>query len=125
MKRIVLIRWGDPLLILLLIVAAWMLTERAAGMSRGATAVVRVNGSPVLELDLNEEGHHSIHGPLGPTLIETGEGGVRVVSSPCPHKICVKMGKASHRGETILCVPNHVAIEVTGGSDSGVDGVTG
>lgn len=125
MKRIVMFRWADPLAILLLLVAAWMLTDRAAGMAKGAVATVRVNGAPVLELDLFEEGHHSIHGPLGATLIETGEGSVRVTSSPCPNHICVKMGKISRNGQTLLCVPNHVSIEVSGGGEPGVDGVTG
>jgi hypothetical protein len=117
--------WTDGLLVLLLLVLAVLITVKAADRSKGATATVRVNGKAVLTLDLYRQGHHSIHGPLGATVIETGQGKVRVLESPCAHKICVRMGAASRNGQTILCVPNRVAIIVESGDDSGVDGVVG
>ena len=55
-----------------------------------------------------------VPGPLGDTLIEINDGTVRVLSSPCPMKTCMKMGIRSHAGEIIVCVPNQVIVIIEG-----------
>jgi hypothetical protein len=60
-------------------------------------------------------------GPLGETRIRIEEGNVFVVSSPCPHKICINSGKKSAAGEWIACLPNRVFIRISGEKDSNVD----
>lgn len=55
-----------------------------------------------------------LDGPLGETEIEIKDGAVRVLSSPCPNKTCIRMGKASHSGDLIACVPNHLIIRIEG-----------
>ena len=54
----------------------------------------------------------SVYGALGTTTIEIKEKKVRVVSSPCPQKMCVKMGWRSKNGDTIVCVPNKVVVKI-------------
>ncbi|MEE8397652.1 MAG: NusG domain II-containing protein [Desulfobacterales bacterium] len=44
--------------------------------------------------------------------IEVLDGKVRVVKSDCPRQICVNMGWIQHPGDTIVCVPNRVLIEI-------------
>jgi len=55
-------------------------------------------------------------GLLGTTRIEIKGKKVRVISSPCPEKICVKMGWKSKNGETIVCVPNKVVVKIISAS---------
>lgn len=70
-------------------------------------------------------------GPLGVTrVVIDGEGGARVLSSPCPLKICVRAGRLERPGQVAACVPNRVAVTLTGegaGSpqqdDGGVDAI--
>ena len=64
-----------------------------------------------------------VHGPLGETIVEINDGTVRVLSSPCPMKICMKMGTRSHAGEIIVCVPNQVIIIIEGHGKK-LDGIT-
>ena len=59
----------------------------------------------------------SAQGPLGTTHIRIAEGKVWVVDSPCPHKLCMKMGKKGRAGEVIVCVPNRVIVRVEGRRD--------
>ncbi len=63
---------------------------------------------------LNGEREISAPGPLGKTHIKIAGGKVWVVDSPCPHKLCVKMGKRGRAGEVIVCVPNRVIVRVEG-----------
>lgn len=119
------IKPADIALTVILLLAAVALTVFTAGKKPGAKAVVSVEGRTVQVLDLETPGRYSVHGPLGDTSIEVGDGGVRIVSSPCPHKLCIRMGVARMRGQVLLCVPNRVAVRIEGGTGKGVDGVAG
>ena len=55
-----------------------------------------------------------VPGPLGETVVEIEDGSVRVISSPCPEKICVKTGRISKPGQWIACLPNRVFISIRG-----------
>ncbi|MFH0883240.1 MAG: NusG domain II-containing protein [bacterium] len=119
------IKPADIIITSFLLLAAVAITLFTAGKTPGRRAVVTVDGQTVQVLDLDSPGSFQVEGPLGPTVIETGNGGVRILSSPCPNHICIRMGEARMRGQMILCVPNRVAIRVEGGGGEGVDGVVG
>jgi hypothetical protein len=119
------IKPGDVILTVALLLVAVAITYFTAEKTPGRRAVVTVDGQTVCVLDLDSPGSFQVIGPLGPTVIETGNGGVRVVSSPCPNHICIRMGEARMRGQMILCVPNRVAIRIEGGGGEEVDGVAG
>jgi hypothetical protein len=55
-----------------------------------------------------------VPGPLGETVVEIADGAVRVISSPCPEKICIKTGRISKPGQWIACLPNRVFISIRG-----------
>ncbi|MBN1698857.1 MAG: NusG domain II-containing protein [Spirochaetales bacterium] len=55
-----------------------------------------------------------IEGPMGTTRVLIENGAVRVLSSPCPMKICMKKGPISQAGEWIACLPNAILIRITG-----------
>jgi hypothetical protein len=56
----------------------------------------------------------NVPGPLGYTNIEIKSGKVRVISSPCPNKLCMHMGKIENAGESIICIPNKVYVIIKG-----------
>lgn len=50
--------------------------------------------------------------------------GVTVTSSDCPDKVCVETGKITRAGQSIVCLPAHISIEIQG-SAAELDGVVG
>ena len=50
----------------------------------------------------------------GYNLIEIGDEEVRVIEADCPDKIDVKQGYISRIGETIVCLPNKMVVEIKG-----------
>lgn len=61
------------------------------------------------------EGKHQVievEGPLGVTTVEVDGLRAHVVSSPCPDKICVRMGWLSRPGDYSACLPNKVLAEI-------------
>ena len=65
-----------------------------------------------------------VPGPLGETVVEIADGAVRVVSSPCPEKICIKTGRISKPGQWIACLPNRVFISIRGRSSGQPDAIS-
>lgn len=86
-----------------------------------AEVVVEVNGREVLRLPLEEEGQYELDGFRGPFLFWVEDGGVRMVDSDCPDKLCVGMGRVSRPGQAVVCLPNRVTLRLEG--DGGVDAV--
>jgi hypothetical protein len=63
-------------------------------------------------------------GPLGVTVIRIEGGEAKVIASPCPHKLCIKMGEIGSAGGVIACVPNEVVISIGRGTRSDLDAVS-
>lgn len=53
-----------------------------------------------------------VEGPLGTTVVEVEGTRAHVVSSPCPDKICIRMGWLERAGDYSACLPNRVLLEV-------------
>ena len=64
-----------------------------------------------------------VEGEIGKSYFKIKDGMVRMVSSPCPHKICEKQGWQNLSGNKIICVPNKVYIELRG--DIELDSISG
>ena len=75
---------------------------------------VRAAGASPLTLSPSDEGFHDVSGPLGTTRIEIRGGQVRVLSSPCPLKLCQRAGWIGSAGEMIVCLPNEVVVRMPG-----------
>ena len=50
----------------------------------------------------------------GRMAIEIRGGGVRVVASDCPNRVCMRAGRISSPGEMLVCAPNQVLVEIDG-----------
>ncbi len=67
-----------------------------------------------LVFSLNKNKTIKIKGKLGYLIAEIKDRKVRVISSSCPNKICVKTGWIKKVGDMIVCVPNGVIIKIVG-----------
>lgn len=54
---------------------------------------------------------------LGNLEIEMNGNQIRILKSECPQKICKHAGWISNPGQTIVCVPNKLLIEIVGKSE--------
>jgi hypothetical protein len=90
------------------------LTVFAWGGDRGDTAVIRAAGQVVKTTTLTRAQSFSVNGPLGTTRIEIEPGRARVARDPSPRQLCVKQGWLTISGQTALCLPNQVSLEIRG-----------
>jgi hypothetical protein len=117
---------ADVLLVATLLVVAAILPFLLPGwvLSEGTTLEIESGEKIVGRYGLDEDRTISVQGPLGGTVVKIERGRARIVSSPCPHKICQRMGEIGKSGGVIACVPNEVVIRIGEGRTDGLDAVS-
>ncbi len=82
---------------------------------QGNKEAVVYHGDRLLEVQsLNQDRIISISDKNVEMAIKIEKGRVRVLESDCPKNICVHMNWISDVGQTIVCVPNKILIEIRG-----------
>ena len=106
------------------------------GQAEGAlTAVVTIDGQvadrfPVSQGQPFEVRTYTNNGytltvvPAGDSPLLSAPDGLCVSESDCPNQDCVRRGVISKAGQSIVCLPARIVIELQGGS-GGVDAVLG
>lgn len=91
----------------------------------GNTVVVTVDGEKVYETVLSEEQVYQIPVNNGKNVLEIRDGAARMKEADCPDQICRKHKEISKSGETIVCLPHKVVIEIQSDMETReLDGIT-
>lgn len=88
----------------------------------GSIAIVKVDGEIQYQLDLSKNTEITITGHGGSNTIAVTDGYVYMKDADCPDKICVNTGKINKSGETIVCLPHRITVEVEG-KEAGYDSI--
>jgi hypothetical protein len=91
--------------------------ERDATSYNSKYISIQVNGKEYKKITFNPKMVGKtipIKTKYGYNLIEIGDEKVRVIEADCPDKLDVKQGYISKPGETIVCLPNRLIIEIKG-----------
>ena len=99
------------LLIISALMLALMLLPSLKESGKGARAIVTCNGDVVAEIDLGKDAAYTIEGALTATL-EVRNGKIRFVHSLCPDKIWEAFGWRGEPGETAICAPARIAVQI-------------
>ena len=95
-------------------VALWFYLPKT--QSSELTVVISTGGEETERVKLNNFTEATVtHN--GYTLRITADGsGVRVTDSDCPTQDCVRTGTISRSGQSIVCLPARIIIQLTGGA---------
>ena len=88
--------------------------------SAGNEVVVSVDGTVTKTFSLSENVTYEIQGYDGGRnllIIENGEAYLKEAS--CPDHLCIHMGRIKSVGQSIICLPNRVTVEIRGSEKSG------
>lgn len=91
--------------------------------SEGASVLVTVDGEVYGEYPLDTDAQIRIGDDNAYNLLVIKDGEAELAQASCPDKLCVKQGKISFDGQSIICLPNKVVVTVTGGEQSDYDAV--
>lgn len=93
--------------------------------TKSGVAVVTINGAEYgrypLTMDITEriklsDGSYNV--------LEIKDGEAEITEASCPDGICVKHRPISRKGQSIVCLPNKVIVEIENGETSELDFIT-
>lgn len=110
---------------LLLTVSAWFLISRPGKGVTGGEAVIYKDGKENSVVPLDENRIITVKGENGTVnVIQIEDGKVKMAEANCPDQICVHTRPAEKDGQSIVCLPNRVVVEVISTKKETIDGVS-
>ena len=97
---------------MLVVVAGAMLLIMCINRTPGMYADIMVDGTSVKTLSLENDTSFLVKQESGNNTIVIKDGTVRVENADCPDKICVKHKEIKNVGETIICLPHKMVVEI-------------
>lgn len=110
--------------VILLIAFSFLTITKFFIQKPGNHVEVMVNGELYITLPLDVDTEMEIEGVLDNSnylIIEDGY--AKIVDASCPDKLCVYQKKIKYTGETIVCLPNKVVVQVVGEEVASVDAI--
>ena len=117
------LRKADILLFFSFLALAALIAALPLMRSSGSDRKVRViSGGEVvgiyplendIEVEVNRDGHLNI--------VSIKDQKVHMEYSDCRNQVCVHTGEIARPGETIVCLPNYVIVEIIGSREGGED----
>ncbi len=125
MKRERLIRKADiALFFALLLVGAALFLLSLRGSVTGAAAIVKVNGKVYGRYSLAQDRTITIKQDGHTNVLRIRDGEAKMISASCKNQICVHHAAISRGNQSIVCLPNRVSVEITGGKEADIDAHT-
>lgn len=113
----------DILLIIIILIVAGLsfFLHEKIGVKNAGSITIKVNGviEGVYSLDVDQE--IDINGGKNHLIIKNGK--ADMTEADCPDQLCVDQRPVSKNGESIICLPNRVIVEVDSFENSEFDAV--
>lgn len=90
-----------------------------------AAVVIKVNDVEIERHSLSKDNRIKIPSENGGyNILVIKDGYAKMQEASCPDKICVHHSRINRNGQTIVCLPNQVVIEIQSQDESDIDGST-
>lgn len=89
----------------------------------GEEAIIRVDGKEYKTVDINSTDLEEI--TVNGVSVVYGGGEIYIKDSSCRDKICVNAGHLSKKGQSSVCAPNRVSVEIKSDGKNAPRAVTG
>ena len=107
--------------IILFIAAVCSLVHHFTGEAGKGMITIKVDGVTEDTYSLTEDRKIEIN--HGTNILEIKDGEASMIEADCPDQICVHQKAISANGESIICLPNKVVVEVESDKESELDAV--
>ena len=85
------------------------------------TAVIYSDGKELRRIHLGENSEYGLLEGRMAAVVKDGK--IRIEKSDCPGNVCVHAGWIHSPGETLMCVPNRIVVEIIADTGPEVDAV--
>lgn len=117
---------ADKILILvLLVIACGLAVFFYFGAEKGSFVRVTVDGEVKAEVPLSEDKVFTVETEQGYNVIKIEDGYASIVEADCRDHICEQHISIHLTGETIVCLPHKLVVEIVGEKETEFDTVVG
>lgn len=88
------------------------LVGQASASQAGPYAVVANTEGEYDVLSLSQDASLTVVSDLGTNTVVVEDGCVFIADSDCKNRVCMETGKVNQVGDTIVCLPHHLVIQV-------------
>lgn len=113
------------ILIIILLAGGFWLIQYLNAVQKEAVLQIYQNGELIGEYELSQPQTIPVTGiddSYNLVLIEDGM--VRVTDADCPDQLCMKQRSVSRNGESIICLPHKLVLQIHAKEESTLDAVT-
>lgn len=103
---------NDIKLVVIVLIVIVLLFSLSVFRKKANIANVYYENELILEIDLSINKTYEVDGYNGKVTIEVLNNQIRVVEENSPYHLCSKQGFVSKSGESIICLPNKIIIEL-------------
>ena len=103
---------NDIKLIIIVLVITIILFSLSLFQKKASIANVYHENDLILEIDLSINKTYEVDGDNGKVVIEVLNKQIRVIAENSPYHLCSKQGFISNSGQSIVCLPNKIIIEL-------------
>ena len=90
-----------------------------------AYVLVTIDGEEYARFSLSEDYFETISFFDGEyNLLQIKDGEVEMIEASCPDQICVRHSNIKYTGESIVCLPHKLVVEIINGEEAELDGAT-
>ena len=114
-----LIRKKDLIIIVFLVLIV-IITMMLNSHDSGDIVRITINNEVYGQYDLHKNQTINIHDE---NIIVIQDNEVYMKEANCPDKLCVNQGNIDISGESIICLPHQLVVEIVSDDDKGVDGI--
>lgn len=108
-------KWDIGLLAGLLLAAVMLFVVFRMNEKNGDAVIVRIGSEIKAAYSLYENREVVIEGRYGGSnTLRIENGTAYLLDATCPDKLCVRQGMIEKQGQSIICLPNEVVIEIHG-----------
>ena len=113
------------ILIIVLLVGGFWLMQYLNAAQKDAVLQIYQNGELAGEYDLSQSQTIPVTGMEDSyNLVLIEDGTVRVTDADCPDQLCMKQRSISKNGESIICLPHKLVLQIHAKEESTLDAVT-
>ena len=109
------------LIVVIVLIVGVLFLFRLINEHKANTALVYHGSEVILKIDLNINNEYTVNGDNGNVVIKVLDKKIKVVEENSPYHLCSKQGYISNSGESIICLPNRIIIELPKNDDVDVE----
>lgn len=87
-------------------------------------AVVYLDGKEQGRYPLSEDTTVEIRQESSYNILQIRDGKADITEASCPDKVCVNHRPVNGQGESLVCLPNKMVVEIENGAELGIDAGT-